>query len=133
MDDSIFKHHRERLNGRRQHFVTAGEGQAVLFLHGFPDLWRTWRAQMAAVAKAGYLAIAPDLRGFGETEGGEDPERYTAIDVMGDLIAILDHLEIDQATVIAHDWGTVAGADHDLSRGSGAARGGDRQHRSVNR
>ncbi|APR81330.1 putative hydrolase [Minicystis rosea] len=109
MDDSIFKHHRERLNGRQQHFVTAGEGKAVLFPHGFPDLWRTWRAQLRAVADAGYMGIAPDLRGYGETEGAADPQGSTGIDVMGDMIAILDHLGIDQVTVVAHDWGTVTG------------------------
>jgi len=109
MNESIFQHHRERLNGRMQHFVTAGQGKAVLFLHGFPDIWRTWRAQMTAVVEAGYMAIAPDLRGFGETEGPEDPKEYTGIDVMGDLVAILDHLGIDQVTVVAHDWGTVGG------------------------
>ncbi|MGH2940140.1 MAG: alpha/beta fold hydrolase [Solirubrobacterales bacterium] len=109
MDDPIFKHHREQLNGRRQHFVTAGEGKAVLFLHGFPDLWRTWRAQLRAVAEAGYMGIAPDLRGFGETEGVADPQGSTAIDVMADLLAILDHLGIDQVTTVAHDWGTTTG------------------------
>jgi pimeloyl-ACP methyl ester carboxylesterase len=109
MTDTNFKHHHEILNGRRQHFVTAGEGKAVMFLHGFPDLWRSWRAQIKAVVDAGYMAIAPDLRGYGETEGTQDPQAATSIDVMGDLLAILDHLEIDQVTLIAHDWGTNAG------------------------
>lgn len=109
MDHSAFTHHRVRLNGRLQHFVTAGEGKAVLFLHGFPDLWRTWRAQMLAVADAGYMAIAPDLRGFGETEGCADPQSSTAIDVMGDVVAIIDNLGVDQVTVVAHDWGTMIG------------------------
>lgn len=108
-DDAFFTHHYQQLNGRRQHFVTAGQGEAILFLHGFPDMWRSWRAQMRAVAEAGYMAIAPDLRGFGETEGDPDPERYTSIDVMGDLLAILDHLSVRQVTVVAHDWGTNAG------------------------
>ncbi|MBI1290239.1 alpha/beta fold hydrolase [bacterium] len=108
-EQPAFKHHHERLNGRQQHFVTAGAGKAVLFLHGFPDLWRTWRAQMRAVVDAGYMAIAPDLRGFGETEGVADPQSYTSVDVMGDLIAILDHLGVAQVTVVAHDWGTNAG------------------------
>jgi len=109
MDDSIFSHHHELLNGRRQHFVTAGSGPAVMFLHGFPDLWRSWRAQMHAVVQAGYRAIAPDLRGYGDTEGDEDPRASTSIDVMGDLVAILDHLEVHEVTLVAHDWGTNAG------------------------
>ena len=104
MTNEIFKHHHENLNGRRQHFVTAGDGKAVMFLHGFPDLWRSWRAQMKAVVDAGYMAIAPDLRGYGETEGAQDPQAATSIDVMGDLVAILDHLKVDQVTLIAHDW-----------------------------
>lgn len=107
--DTSFTHYREHLNGRQQHFVTVGEGPAVLFLHGFPDLWRSWRSQMTAVAEQGYLAIAPDLRGFGETEGSADPENHSSIDVMGDLLAIMDHLGVDKVTVVAHDWGTTAG------------------------
>ena len=109
MNNTTFTHYREHLNGRQQHFVTAGEGPAVLFLHGFPDLWRGWSAQLSAVAAAGYLGIAPDLRGYGETEGSPDPEKYTAIDVMADQLAILDHLGVDKVTVVAHDWGTTAG------------------------
>jgi pimeloyl-ACP methyl ester carboxylesterase len=108
-DSTFFTHHREKLNGLSQHFVTAGEGKAVLFLHGFPEFWRCWRTQMRAVVDAGYMAIAPDLRGFGETEGGADPQSSTAIDVMGDLIAILDHLGVDQVTLVTHDWGNNAG------------------------
>ena len=76
---------------------------------GFPDLWRTWRAQMRAIADAGNMAMAPDLRGYGETEGDPDPRKWTAMDVMGDLVAILDHVGVDQVTVIAHDWGTNTG------------------------
>jgi pimeloyl-ACP methyl ester carboxylesterase len=108
-DNEGFKHHRQQLNGRQQHFVTMGSGPAVLFLHGFPDLWRGWRAQMKAVADAGYLAIAPDLRGYGETEGDENPELYTGLDVIGDLLSILDYLSVDKVTLVAHDWGTTAG------------------------
>ena len=100
-----FEHHQEKINGLDYHFVTCGEGPAVLFCHGFPDLWRTWRHQMLAVANAGFRAIAPDLRGFGETQGPEDPTAYTVIDVIGDLIGILDHLAIARAVIVGHDWG----------------------------
>lgn len=55
-------------------------------------------AQMRAVADAGYIAMAPDLRGYGETEGDPDPRKWTAMDVMGDLVAILDHVGVDQVT-----------------------------------
>ena len=104
MDDTIFKHHHVRQNGLRQHFATAGKGRAVMFLHGFPDLWRTWRPQIKAVVDASYMAIAPDLRGYGETEGTADAQAATCIDVMGDLVSIMDHLEVPEVTLVAHDW-----------------------------
>src|SRR5208283_5342410 len=100
-----FEHRKARINGLDYHYVTCGEGPAVLFCHGFPDLWRTWRHQMLAVAEAGFKAIAPDLRGFGETEGPEDPLAYTALDVVCDMVALLDHLGLATATIIGHDWG----------------------------
>lgn len=102
----MFEHHRTRLNGLDYHFVTCGIGPAVLFCHGFPDLWRTWRHQMEAVAEAGFMAIAPDLRGFGESEGPADPHAYTVVDVVGDLVALLDHMDIPSCTIIGHDWGS---------------------------
>jgi pimeloyl-ACP methyl ester carboxylesterase len=101
----MFDHHNANINGLDYHYVTCGSGPAVLFCHGFPDLWRTWRHQMQAVAEAGFMAIAPDLRGFGDTEGPSDPFAYTVVDVVGDLVALLDHIGIATATIIGHDWG----------------------------
>lgn len=100
-----FQHHHSTINGLAYHFVTCGSGPAVLFCHGFPDLWRSWRRQMLALAAHGYRAIAPDLRGFGESQGPKASNSYTAIDVVGDLIGILDQLGIDNATIVGHDWG----------------------------
>lgn len=105
MDDGMFEHHQGPINGLDYHWVTCGAGPAVLFTHGFPDMWRLWRHQMAAVAAAGFTAIAPDLRGFGRSEGPADPERYTVVDVVGDLVALLDHMGIAQAIIVGHDWG----------------------------
>jgi hypothetical protein len=58
---------------------------------------------MHAVAEAGYRAIAPDPRGYGDTEADEEPRASTSVDVMGDLVAILDHLQVDDVTLVAHD------------------------------
>lgn len=108
---TFFEHRHVTLNGFSAHFVTAGSGPAVLFCHGFPDLWRGWRRQMEAVAARGYRAIAPDLRGFGESDGPDDPQGYTALDVVGDMTALLDHLGIERAVIVGHDWGaTIAWA-----------------------
>lgn len=105
IDDSAFTHHRKSINGLAYHWVSCGEGPAVIFTHGFPDMWRLWRRQMLAVAAAGFTAIAPDLRGFGESEGPANPEHYTIVDVISDLVAILDNMGIAQAVIVGHDWG----------------------------
>lgn len=106
--DGPFEHHYAQINGLRQHIVTCGAGPAVLFCHGFPDEWRVWRHQMRAVAEAGFTAIAPDLRGFGETDAPRDPHAYTAVDVIGDCVGILDHFAIPTAVIVGHDWGAGA-------------------------
>jgi pimeloyl-ACP methyl ester carboxylesterase len=108
-DESNFRHHHEEINGLRQHFVTAGEGPAILFLHGFPDMWLGWRPLMRAFVGAGFKVIAPDLRGHGETDAPMCSDQATALDVMGDLVAILDTLAIPHVGVIAHDWGAEIG------------------------
>ncbi|MXO73018.1 alpha/beta fold hydrolase [Alteraurantiacibacter buctensis] len=104
-----YVHHQAVLNGLDYHFVTAGDGIPVLLLHGFPDLWIGWRGVMEQLVERGFRVIAPDLRGFGQTAPAAGAEQATAIDVMGDLVALLDHLAIDQVAVVAHDWGAEIG------------------------
>ena len=76
----------------------------VLFLHGFPDSSYVWRKQIPALTAAGYRTIVPDLRGFGESARPEGVENYTAKLLLGDIIGILDDLEISKPHVIGHDW-----------------------------
>ncbi len=95
-------------NGVSLHVAEHGEGPAVLFCHGFPDTWRSWRRQMEAVSEAGYRAIALDTRGYGESSGPDDASGYTAFHIVGDLIAILDALKCETATLVGHDFGAVA-------------------------
>lgn len=83
----------------------AGVGPLVVLLHGFPELGSTWRHQIKALAAAGYRAIAPDQRGYGGTDAPADIEAYSILDLVGDVIALLDALEADQAVVVGHDWG----------------------------
>jgi pimeloyl-ACP methyl ester carboxylesterase len=90
------------------HVVECGKGPAVLFCHGFPDTWRSWRRQMEAVSKAGYRAIALDTRGYGESSGPDDASEYTAFNIVGDLVAVLDALNCETATLVGHDFGAVA-------------------------
>lgn len=104
-----FVHHHERLNGLSYHFVTAGEGPPVLLLHGFPDLWIGWKRVMEQLVTSGYSVIAPDLRGFGDTEATPDIGSATAVDILGDLIALLDYLGLQSVAVVCHDWGAEVG------------------------
>ena len=89
------------------HVAELGEGRPVLFCHGFPDLWRGWRRQMEAVAAAGYRAIALDMRGYGKSTGPDDPHAYTPFHTVGDLVGLLDALELPAVTIVGHDFGAV--------------------------
>lgn len=95
-------------NGQMFRVLEQGRGPAVLFCHGFPDTAETWRSQMNAVAGAGYRAIALDMRGYGESFAPAEADLYTSLHIVGDLIGILDALEVQTAAVVGHDWG----ADH---------------------
>jgi pimeloyl-ACP methyl ester carboxylesterase len=84
-----------------------GEGPPVLLIHGFPELAFSWRYQLAALASAGYRAIAPDMRGYG---GSDKPAAVTdyAIDrLVGDISGLMDALGLDKAVVAGHDWGAL--------------------------
>jgi pimeloyl-ACP methyl ester carboxylesterase len=83
-----------------------GEGEPVLLVHGFPDSRRVWREQVGPLADAGFRVVAPDLRGFGESERPEGVDAYRATTVVGDLLELLDEHGIERAHVIGHDWGS---------------------------
>jgi pimeloyl-ACP methyl ester carboxylesterase len=85
------------------------DGKPVLFMHGWPDTHRVWRQQVEALNEAGYRTIAPDLRGFGESDKPEDVAAYKLAHSVADMLAVLDACEVDSAAVVAHDWGAVAG------------------------
>ena len=92
-------------NGIRMHYVEQSEGFPVLLLHGFPELWYSWRFQIPALANAGFHVIAPDLRGFGETDKPTEPEAYDIHHIIGDITGLLDALNFEKAVIIGHDWG----------------------------
>jgi pimeloyl-ACP methyl ester carboxylesterase len=82
-----------------------GEGRPVLLLHGFPDSSHLWRHQVPALVAAGMRAIAPDLRGFGQSEKPEAVEEYRVARSVADMLALLDALDVELADVVGHDWG----------------------------
>jgi soluble epoxide hydrolase / lipid-phosphate phosphatase len=102
---SEFSHKFVNTNGIRMHLVEAGKGFPVVMCHGFPELWYSWRHQIRALADAGFRAIAPDQRGYGDTECPRPIEAYTQKQIVTDVIGMLDALGIDKCVIIGHDWG----------------------------
>jgi pimeloyl-ACP methyl ester carboxylesterase len=87
------------------HVVEHGRGPAVLFCHGFPDVWRGWRRQMEVTADHGYRAIALDMRGYGRSSAPADATAYTPFHTVGDLVGVLDALNVTEVTIVGHDFG----------------------------
>lgn len=92
-------------NGIRIHLAEQGEGPLVLLCHGFPESWYSWRHQLEALARAGYRAVAPDMRGYGDTEAPAGIDQYTLLHLVGDMVGILDALGAPDAVIAGHDWG----------------------------
>jgi len=92
-------------NGIRMHVAEAGSGFPVVFCHGFPELWYSWRHQVHALAANGFRAIAPDMRGYGGTDAPADPADYTMKKLCADMAGLLDALAIERAVFVGHDWG----------------------------
>src|SRR5262245_27821056 len=92
-------------NGLRMHLAEQGAGPLVILCHGFPESWYSWRHQLAALAAAGFHAVAPDMRGYGETDRPEAIDQYTIPHLVGDMIGLLDALGARVAVIAGHDWG----------------------------
>ena len=97
------------VNGLRMYVMSAGEGPAVLLLHGFPDTHVVWRKQVGPLVRAGYRVIAPDLRGYGRTDAPEAVAAYRTEHLVADMLALLDVMGIEKARVVGHDWGALIG------------------------
>src|SRR4051794_22390549 len=87
------------------HFVTQGSGPLVLFCHGFPESWYSWRHQLPVVADAGFRAVAMDMRGYGQTSRPEAVAAYSMSHLVGDVVGVVAALGAQEAVVVGHDWG----------------------------
>lgn len=94
-------------NGIKMHIAEQGSGPVVLLIHGFPELWYSWRHQIPVLAEAGYHAVAPDMRGYGGTDAPLGAQNYTVFHIVGDLIGLLDGLGVEKAFIVGHDWGSL--------------------------
>ena len=95
-------------NGIRMGFYEAGpktDAPPLVLCHGWPEIAFSWRHQIKALSEAGLRVIAPDQRGYGATDRPEPVEAYDLEQLTGDLVGLLDHLQIDKAIFVGHDWG----------------------------
>lgn len=92
-------------NGIRMHVAEAGAGPLVMLCHGFPECWYSWRHQLSALAAAGFRAVAPDMRGYGQTDQPQEIDQYTIFHLIGDMVGLLDALGEEHAVIAGHDWG----------------------------
>jgi pimeloyl-ACP methyl ester carboxylesterase len=98
------RHEYVQINSIRMHYAIAGEGPLVLFLHGFPDFWYTWRHQIAALADQ-FTVAAPDQRGYNETA---KPDWGYSVDVLAsDVVELIHALGQERAFLVGHDWGAA--------------------------
>src|SRR5439155_1505956 len=99
------KHRTIDTNGIRMHIAEQGTGALVVLCHGFPESWYSWRHQLAALADAGFHAVAPDMRGYGQTDRPAEIDQYTLLHLVGDIVGLLDALGEPSAVIAGHDWG----------------------------
>ena len=102
----MVQHEYAQVNGIQLHYVTAGSGALLLFLHGFPDFWYLWKDQIAHFSQS-YRVVAPDLRGYNVSEKPNDPAQYRLPTIVEDIRALLDHLGQPPIILVGHDWGSV--------------------------
>jgi pimeloyl-ACP methyl ester carboxylesterase len=89
------------------HLVECGpeDGPVVVFCHGFPESWYSWRHQLLPMADAGYRAVALDMRGFGRSHKPLEVGAYTTLDHVGDVVGVLNAFEVSTAVIVGHDHG----------------------------
>ncbi len=100
-------HRHVQANGIRMHIAEQGQGPLVLLCHGWPESWYSWRHQLAALAEAGFHAVAPDMRGYGETDCPRAVDDYTILHLVGDLVGLMQALGEHRAVLVGHDWGAL--------------------------
>ncbi|MFP6596902.1 MAG: alpha/beta hydrolase [Candidatus Hydrogenedentota bacterium] len=105
--DAIFDevdHHFTKNGDTKLHYVSTGKGPVVLFVHGFPDFWYSWRHQMEGLKKD-FKVVAMDTRGYNKSDQPQDIPSFTLDILLADVDAVIKDLGVDDVTLVGHDWG----------------------------
>jgi pimeloyl-ACP methyl ester carboxylesterase len=96
---SEIRHRTVETNGIRLHVAEQGEGPLVVLCHGFPESWYSWRHQLQALSDAGFHAVAPDMRGYGQSDRPAEIEQYTLLHLVGDMVGLVGALGAESAVI----------------------------------
>ena len=102
---SELQHKFVETNGIRMHYVEQGAGPLIVLCHGWPESWYSWRHQIPALAAAGFRVVAPDQRGYGQTDAPAAIESYNILNLVGDIVGLVNSLGVESAVIAGHDWG----------------------------
>ncbi|HVE72882.1 MAG TPA: alpha/beta hydrolase [Thermoanaerobaculia bacterium] len=89
------------------HFDAEGDGPLVVLLHGFPESRRAWKHQLPALGRAGFRAVAPDLRGYADSPKPQGVEAYVMTEVVADVVELIESMSSVPVVVVGHDWGAI--------------------------
>ena len=94
------------IDGLTWHYVEAGEGESIVFIHGLPESWYSWHYQLEELA-ADHRVIAIDLKGYGQSDKADGD--YSVPNVAEEVVALLDAIGLERFNLVSHDWGRVIG------------------------
>lgn len=117
-DDDIFdkvQHHHADNDGVKIHYVTYGEGEPLVMIHGFPDFWYTWRNQMEALGNQ-FKIIAIDQRGYNQSDKPKGVESYAMSRLVSDVAAVINDAGAKKAIICGHDWGGMVAWSFAMSK-----------------
>src|SRR5262244_2399534 len=103
---SALQHRFVETNGIKMHYVAQGNGPVVIMCHGWPESWYSWRHQIPALAAAGFRAIAPDMRGYGQSDAPQAVDSYNVLTISGDIVGLVNSLAATDVVIAGHDWGS---------------------------
>jgi len=100
------KHNYAKLNGVRLHYVCDGDGELILFLHGFPEFWYEWKNQLSEFSK-NHFVVSPDMRGYNLSTKPEKLDQYQMEFLIEDVKQLVEYLGYKKFILVGHDWGGI--------------------------